>query len=53
MVKEYWSDQHKKYISIELRPNAIIGAFYINGVGGVVEQIRLINPMVRVRPNKV
>ncbi len=34
-VEEYQSDQHKKYISIELIPNAIICAFYTNGVGGV------------------
>jgi hypothetical protein len=52
MVKEYRSDQHKKYISMELRPNAIICAFYTNGVGGVAEQLRLQNPTTRVRPKK-
>ena len=30
--------------SMELRPNAIICAFYTNGVGGVAEQCRLQNP---------
>jgi hypothetical protein len=34
VVKEYQSNQHKKYISMELRPNAIICEFYTNGVGG-------------------
>jgi hypothetical protein len=52
MVEEYWSDQHKKYISMELRPNATICAFYINGVGGVAEQFRLQNPTVRDKPKK-
>ena len=52
MVEEYRSDQHKKYISMELRPNAIICAFYTNGVGGVAEQLRLQNPTTRVRPKK-
>ena len=52
MVEEYRSDQHKKYISMELRPNAIICAFYTNGVGGVAEQFRLQNPTMRVRPKK-
>ena len=52
MVKEYQSDQHKKYISMELRPNAIICAFYTNGVGCVAEQLRLQNPTTRVRPKK-
>jgi hypothetical protein len=54
MVKEYRSNQHKKYISMELRPTAIICAFYINGngVGGVAEQFRLQNPPVRVGPKK-
>jgi hypothetical protein len=52
MVEEYRSDEHKKYISMELRPNAIIYAFYTNGVGGVAEQFRLQNPSVRVRPKK-
>jgi hypothetical protein len=42
----------KKYISMELIPNAIICAFYTNGVGGVAEQFRLQNPTVRVRPKK-
>ena len=41
MVNEYQSDQHKKHISMELRPNAIISAFHTNGVGGVAEQFRL------------
>ena len=50
MVEEYRSDQHKKYISMELRPNAIICAFYTNGVGGVAEQLRLQNPTTRARP---
>ena len=49
MVEEYRSDQHKKYISMELRPNAIICAFYTNGVA---EQLRLQNPTTRVRPKK-
>jgi len=31
MVEEYRSDQHKKYISMELRPNAIICEFFTNG----------------------
>jgi hypothetical protein len=48
MVEEYRSDQHKKYISMELRPNAIICAFYPNGVGGVTEQFRLQNPTMRL-----
>ena len=52
MVEEYRSDQHKKYISMELRPNAIICAFYTNGVGGVAEQLRLQNPTTRVRPKR-
>ena len=52
MVEEYRSDQHKKYISMELRPNAIISAFYTNGFGGVAEQFRLKNPTMRVRPRK-
>ena len=52
MVKEYWSDQHKKYISMEMRPYAIICAFYTNGVGGVAEQFRLQIPTMRVRPKK-
>ncbi len=52
MVKEYRPGQHKKYISMELRPNAIICAFYTNGVGGVAEQFRLQNPTMRVRPKK-
>ena len=52
MVKEYRSDQHKKYISMEMRPNAIIFAFYTNGLGGVAEQFRLQNPTMRVRPKK-
>ncbi len=52
MVKEYRSDQNKKYISIEMIPNAIICAFYTNGVGCVAEQFRLQNPTVRVRPKK-
>jgi hypothetical protein len=33
MVKEYRPDQHKKYISMEVRPNAISCALYTNGVG--------------------
>ncbi len=52
MVEEYRPDQHKKYISMELRPNAIICAFNTNGVGGVAEQFRLQNLNVRVRPKK-
>jgi hypothetical protein len=37
---------------MELKPNAIICAFYNNGVGGAAEQFRLQNPTVRVRPKK-
>jgi hypothetical protein len=43
----------KKYISIELRPNAIICAFYqLSLRRGMAEQFRLQNPTVRVRPKK-
>ena len=52
MVEEYRPDQHTKYISMELRPNAIICAFYTNGVGGVTAQFMLQNSTVRVTPKK-
>jgi hypothetical protein len=29
ILNEYWSDHQKKYISIELRPHAIICAFIL------------------------
>ncbi len=52
VVEEYRSNQHKKYISMELIPNAIICAFYTNGVGGVAEQFRLQNSTMRGRSTK-
>jgi hypothetical protein len=48
----FTSDQQKKYISIKLRPNAIICVFYADGVRGVVEQFGLQNSTVRVWPRK-
>jgi hypothetical protein len=52
ILNEYWSDQQKKYISIELRLNAIICVFYADEVRGVAEQFGQQNPTVRVRPRK-
>jgi hypothetical protein len=43
---------NKKYISKELRPNAIICVFYADGVRGMAEQFGLQNPTVKVRPRK-
>jgi hypothetical protein len=42
----------KKYISKELRPNAIICEFYVDGVRSLAEQFGLQNSTVRVRPRK-
>jgi hypothetical protein len=44
MVKEHQSNQHKKYICMEVRPNTISYAFYINGAKGVGEHLGLQNP---------
>jgi hypothetical protein len=44
ILNEYRSDQQKKYISKELRPNAIIYVFYADdGVRSVAEQFKLQN----------
>ncbi len=44
MVEEYHSDQHKKHIRMEVRPNAIICAFYTNGVGGGGRAVQATKP---------
>jgi hypothetical protein len=37
VINEYWSDEQKKYIYMEPRPNAIIYAFYSHDGFNVVE----------------